>query len=347
MNAKGMKMLCRTVGLVLAAVWLFGYFPAAAAEGMGLIHTEETGFLNVYAEPDETSEIVGQAAEEAPAAVLERKEGWLKILTGEIIGWIPEQNLKELPLPDGEEALPDAESAEESTEEGTETEDAAVLTEGEETSETEPEETLEATPEETPEETEEPTGQEETPAAEEIQTVEVGIVPAVEETQPAEAEIAPMAEETRTAEEAQDVVSVPEPAGQEQALLEQAQAQRALILAAAGATEEDLYLMANLIYCEASGEPYAGKVAVGSVVLNRVRSDAQPNTIREVIYARKQFSPVGNGSLARALRAGKADDSCFQAALEALAGARPVGDKLYFRRVNGRSGIVIGRHVFY
>lgn len=316
MNAKGMKMLCRTVGLVLAAVWLFGYFPAAAAEGMGLIHTEEeTEFLNVYAEPDETSEIVGQAAEEAPAAVLERKEGWLKILTGEIIGWIPEQNLKELPLPDEEEAIPGAEGAEESTEDGTETEDTAVLTEGEEI----PEETLEATPEEIPEETEEPTGQEETPTAEETQTVE----------------------------EAQDVVSVPEPAGQEQALLEQAQAQRALILAAAGATEEDLYLMANLIYCEASGEPYAGKVAVGSVVLNRVHSDAQPNTIREVIYARKQFSPVGNGSLARALRAGKADDSCFQAALEALAGARPVGDKLYFRRVNGRSGIVIGRHVFY
>ena len=340
MNAKGLKMLCRTVGLVLAAAWLFGSFPAAAAEGIGLIDTEEeTEFLNVYAEPDETSEIVGQAAAEAPAAILERKEGWLKILTGKIIGWIPKQNLNELPLPDGEGILPDTDG----TEEGTETEDAAVLTEGEETSETEPEETLEAIPEET----EEPTGQEETPAAEEIQTVEVGIVPAVEETQTAEAEIALMAEETQTVEEAQDVVSVPEPAGQEQALLEQAQAQRALILAAAGATEEDLYLMANLIYCEASGEPYVGKVAVGSVVLNRVRSDAQPNTIREVIYARKQFSPVGNGSLARALRAGKADDSCFQAALEALTGARPVGDKLYFRRVNGRSGIVIGRHVFY
>lgn len=338
MNAKGIKMLCRTVGLVLAAAWLFGSFPAAAAEGIGLIDTEEeTEFLNVYAEPDETSEIVGQAAAEAPAAILERKEGWLKILTGKIIGWIPKQNLNELPLPDKEEALPDAEGAEEGTEDGTETEDTAVLTEGEEI----PEATLEATPEAIPEETEEPTGQEETPA------VEAETVPAVEETQTVEAETAPVTEETQTAEEVQDVVSVPEPAGQEQALLEQAQAQRALILAAAGATEEDLYLMANLIYCEANGEPYVGKVAVGSVVLNRVHSDVQPNTIREVIYARKQFSPVGNGSLARALRAGKADDSCFQAALEALAGARPVGDKLYFRRVNGRSGIVIGRHVFY
>lgn len=338
MNAKGIKMLCRTVGLVLAAAWLFGSFPAAAAEGIGLIDTEEeTEFLNVYAEPDETSEIVGQAAVEAPAAILERKEGWLKILTGKIIGWIPKQNLNELPLPDGEEALPDAEGAEEGTEDGTETEDTAALTEGEEI----PEATLEATPEEIPEETEEPTGQEETPA------VEAETVPAVEETQTVEAETAPVTEETQTVEEVQDMISVPEPAGQEQALLGQAQAQRALILAAAGATEEDLYLMANLIYCEANGEPYVGKVAVGSVVLNRVHSDVQPNTIREVIYARKQFSPVGNGSLARALRAGKADDSCFQAALEALAGARPVGDKLYFRRVNGRSGIVIGRHVFY
>ena len=118
-------------------------------------------------------------------------------------------------------------------------------------------------------------------------------------------------------------------------------------LAAAGATEEDLYLMANIIFCEAGGEPYLGKVAVGSVIMNRVYSDSQPDSIHDVVYARGQFSPVRNGSLARALERGSADETCYQAALEAFLGAKPVGDKLYFRRRNGRSGQVIGGHVFY
>ena len=83
------------------------------------------------------------------------------------------------------------------------------------------------------------------------------------------------------------------------------------------------------------------------MVLNRVASDRQPDNITDVIYAKGQFSPVRNGSLQRALDRSSADESCYQAALEALAGAKPVGDKLYFRRVNGRSGQVIGHHVFY
>lgn len=114
-----------------------------------------------------------------------------------------------------------------------------------------------------------------------------------------------------------------------------------------GVTEDELYLLANIIYCEAGSEPYIGKVAVGSVVMNRVASDKSPNTIKEVIYAKNQFSPVGNGSLAKALRNNSADESCYRAALEALRGSKPVGNKLFFRRVNGRSGQVIGHHVFY
>ena len=108
-----------------------------------------------------------------------------------------------------------------------------------------------------------------------------------------------------------------------------------------------MYLLANIIYCEAGCEPYIGKVAVGNVVMNRVKSSRQPDTIRGVIYAKGQFSPVRNGSLDRALRNGSADESCYQAALDALSGSKPVGDKLFFRRVNGRPGQVIGHHVFY
>ncbi len=58
-------------------------------------------------------------------------------------------------------------------------------------------------------------------------------------------------------------------------------------------THDELMLMARVIYGEAAGEPYIGKVAVGAVVLNRVRSPLFPDTIAEVIYEPWQFSCVG------------------------------------------------------
>ena len=54
--------------------------------------------------------------------------------------------------------------------------------------------------------------------------------------------------------------------------------------------ESDRYLLANLIYCEAGGEPYAGQLAVGAVVMNRVLSSVYPNTVAGVIYQKYQFS---------------------------------------------------------
>ena len=66
--------------------------------------------------------------------------------------------------------------------------------------------------------------------------------------------------------------------------------------------EGDRYLLANLIYCEAGGEPYAGQLAVGAVVINRVLSSVYPDTVTGVIYQRSQFSPAGSGRLAIASR---------------------------------------------
>ena len=56
-------------------------------------------------------------------------------------------------------------------------------------------------------------------------------------------------------------------------------------------TEDDRYLLANLIYCEAGGEPYDGQVAVGAVVINRVLSSVYPSTLSGVIYQNRQFEP--------------------------------------------------------
>ena len=112
--------------------------------------------------------------------------------------------------------------------------------------------------------------------------------------------------------------------------------------------EGDRELLAQLIYCEAGGEPYAGKLAVGAVVINRVLSSVYPDTVVGVIYQRKQFSPVGSGRLALALAEGKATPACYQAADEAMSGVTNVGNCVYFRTpIPGLTGISIGGHIFY
>ncbi len=113
--------------------------------------------------------------------------------------------------------------------------------------------------------------------------------------------------------------------------------------------EGDRYLLANLIYCEAGGEPYAGQVAVGSVVINRVLSSVYPDTVTGVIYQNKQFSPVASGRLALALAEGRATGSCYQAADEVMKGTMNVGNCVYFRTpVDGVTPKYrIGGHIFY
>ncbi len=143
-----------------------------------------------------------------------------------------------------------------------------------------------------------------------------------------------------------------------EALWEKLRTELALSQAAANATwrdisevnfaEDDLYLLANLIYCEAGGEPYAGQLAVGSVVINRVLSSKYPDTVLGVIYQNKQFSPVASGRLALALAENKATPKCYQAAQEAMSGVTNVGTCVYFRTpIEGLTGINIGGHVFY
>ena len=113
-------------------------------------------------------------------------------------------------------------------------------------------------------------------------------------------------------------------------------------------TDGDRYLLANLIYCEAGGEPYEGQLAVGSVVINRVLSSKFPDTVIGVIYQNRQFSPVASGRLELALGANKATARCYQAADEAMSGVTNVGNCLFFRTpIEGLTGINIGGQVFY
>ena len=83
-------------------------------------------------------------------------------------------------------------------------------------------------------------------------------------------------------------------------------------------TEEELYLMAAVIYCEAGAEPYEGQLAVGNVVMNRLKSSKYPNTIKEVIYQPYQFSVVNSQKFQKCLTTG-GSETALRAAKEAFA----------------------------
>ena len=384
MKTKGRKLFRGMLG-ALAAVVLMGvaYTTTVMASSIGMIDTAD--LLDIHAEADAGSEVVGQVMDEGHVAILTKGDGWVQIQAGNIIGWVPADNLIEKEI-SNEEAVAaneevigrqakeleqdnieaetqeeQAEAQEEQTEVQTETlESVQDMTAAEDVADAEAfarevaVSVQKADLDKAQEEAAKRAAREaeelikaQAEAAERAQKEAAAIIKAQQEAAArAAAEAAAQAEaQLRAQQEA--AARAAAAAAQAEAEKAAEAARRQAILSANGITEEDLYLLANIIYCEAGCEPYIGKVAVGNVVMNRVKSNRQPNTIQGVVYAKGQFSPVRNGSLERALRRSSADESCYQAALEALSGAKPVGDKLFFRRVNGRPGQVIGHHVFY
>ncbi len=114
--------------------------------------------------------------------------------------------------------------------------------------------------------------------------------------------------------------------------------------------DKDVYQLAQLIHSESRGEPYEGKVAVGAVVLNRIKSSEFPNTMAKVIYQRGAFSVVDDGQINLA-----PDSSSLKAARDATNGWDPSGGALFFynpaktqnRWIRSRPVILtIGGHVF-
>lgn len=87
----------------------------------------------------------------------------------------------------------------------------------------------------------------------------------------------------------------------------------------------EVYLLARLISAEARGEPYAGQVAVGAVVLNRVSHPSFPNTMSGVIYQKGAFSCLDDGQFDEPIA-----DSAYSAAREALNGSDPSGGAIYY-----------------
>ena len=114
--------------------------------------------------------------------------------------------------------------------------------------------------------------------------------------------------------------------------------------------DANLELLAKIISAEAKGEPYLGQVAVGAVIMNRVKHPSFPNTIAGVIYQQGAFSPVANGTINN-----PPTDSARRAAQEALNGSDPTNGCIYFYNPAKTSNkymlarpivMTIGTHVF-
>ncbi len=117
------------------------------------------------------------------------------------------------------------------------------------------------------------------------------------------------------------------------------------------ASDEELIWLAATIQAEAGGESYTGKLAVGSVIMNRVKSSSFPNTIVGVITQNLQFASYRSGKVELIISNGP-NSTCVNAAREVLGGAR-VGDYLFFMtkywadyyRISEYN--MIGNHAFF
>ena len=117
-----------------------------------------------------------------------------------------------------------------------------------------------------------------------------------------------------------------------------------------GFSSSDVYLLAKTIYAEGRGEPYVGQVAIGAVVLNRVRSAAFPNTISGVVYQKHAFTAVTDGQINL-----EPNETAMRAARDAMNGWDPTGGAIYYYNpavatsawiFDRQTVTVIGKHVF-
>ncbi len=117
-----------------------------------------------------------------------------------------------------------------------------------------------------------------------------------------------------------------------------------------GYTSSDLYLLAKCIYAEGRGESYTGQVAIGAVIMNRVKSPSFPNTISGVIYQSGAFTAVTDGQINL-----EPDQTAYNAAKDAINGWDPTYGCLYYYNpavatsawiFNRKTVTVIGKHVF-
>ena len=162
-----------------------------------------------------------------------------------------------------------------------------------------------------------------------------------------EAEEKALQEKKEAEEKAQRELEEAQKKEAERIAAEKAEAQRKAEEEAAVAQiqEADKELLASIIFCEAGNQPYEGQVAVGAVIMNRVKSAVYPNSISEVVYQSGQFGPAMTGWLDSVRYSAGYTPSAMQAAIDAMSGSNPIGDCLYFDQ--GGMGYQLGDHYFH
>lgn len=312
--------------------WETGYMPSAVMQTSvrnrtgkteekkesDLVMADVQNALNVRAEADEEAEKVGLLYKDCGGRILERRDGWTKIKSGELIGWAKDDYLlfnEEAEGLAGEVGnmivTIETDALRVRKEPNTESGIFALIAQDDE---------LDVI---------------------EVINDEWISVDYKDEIGYVSAEFVDMDFHIDTGE-TMEVIRAREKAEAEARAKARLTANQGAVIAGA----DDTRLLAALIYCEAGNQGYEGQLAVGAAVMNRVRSGAYPNSISGVIYASGQFTPALNGRLARAY-GNNIPDSCFTAAQESLNGATNIGGATHFRRAGTHEGIVIGDHVFW
>lgn len=290
-----------------------------------LVMAKVNQYVNIRKEPNQDSEKVGVLYKDCGGDILQRQDSWTKIQSGDVTGWVSDDYLYF-----GEEAQKEAK-------------EVGILTAYSET------ETLRVRKEAS------------------LDSGVLGLlamgeaVEAIEEdgdwvsinyegeTGYVAAEYVKVEFDLDTAESVEAIQA--REAAEKEAARAQAAAQREATRKqqkeAVLTSASELNILAALVQCEAGGESYEGQLAVASVVMNRVRCGAYPNTITDVIYASGQFSPANSTKMSNLALSGNIKASCLQAAQEAINGNCNIGDALHFRRAGNKDGIIIGNHVFW
>lgn len=290
-----------------------------------LVMAKVNQYVNIRKEPNQDSEKVGVLYKDCGGDILQRQDSWTKIQSGDVTGWVSDDYLYF-----GEEAQQEAK-------------EVGILTAYSET------ETLRVRKEAS------------------LDSGVLGLlamgeaVEAIEEdgdwvsinyegeTGYVAAEYVKVEFDLDTAESVEAIQA--REAAEKEAARAQAAAEREATRKqqkeAVLTSASELNILAALVQCEAGGESYEGQLAVASVVMNRVRCGAYPNTITDVIYASGQFSPANSTKMSNLALSGNIKASCLQAAQEAINGNCNIGDALHFRRAGNKDGIIIGNHVFW
>ena len=290
-----------------------------------LVMAKVNQYVNIRKEPNQDSEKVGVLYKDCGGDILQRQDSWTKIQSGDVTGWVSDDYLYF-----GEEAQKEAK-------------EVGILTAYSET------ETLRVRKEAS------------------LDSGVLGLlamgeaVEAIEEdgdwvsinyegeTGYVAAEYVKVEFDLDTAESVEAIQA--REAAEKEAARAQAAAEREATRKqqkeAVLTSASELNILAALVQCEAGGESSEGQLAVASVVMNRVRCGACPNTITDVIYASGQFSPANSTKMSNLALSGNIKASCLQAAQEAINGNCNIGDALHFRRAGNKDGIIIGNHVFW